>query len=81
MLSLVEHENKFFLKPRDLVHAPEQLYKASLSIFLKRIMSNIMEEHGGKVSTGCRTIINLLFPVTFMLMLSRSRSTKTELNI
>ena len=31
------------------------------SIFLERIMSDALEEHDGKVSTGCRNITNLRF--------------------
>ncbi|MEW8548180.1 MAG: hypothetical protein AB2693_32150 [Candidatus Thiodiazotropha sp.] len=31
------------------------------NIFLKRIMSDALEEHDGKVSIGCRTITNLRF--------------------
>ena len=37
------------------------LLSATLFIFLERIMSDALEEHGGKVSMGDRNITNLLF--------------------
>ena len=35
--------------------------KGNFNIFLERIMSDALEEHGGKVSTGGRSITNLHF--------------------
>ena len=42
------------------------------NIFLKRIMSDAVEEHDGKVSIGGRTITNL--PMTLMLFLKKNKN-------